>query len=562
MLVGDLYTPKLLEITADRTNLGETGETYLVSDDTTLLTPLRNSETLLPGRDMISAQAINQLGVDITFGSMQYDSYQDRTVIGTKAYFPELGASMFTEQEQAEATSAINFALTLDVVISIIALVVATSFAVVLTRNISIPIRELSETASQVSRGELESLQPIDRDDEIGELSRSLSEMTNQILQTSQNLEKIVAERTAVLERRSTYLETTAEIGKAITNIRDLDDLLSTVSHLISEKFGFYHVGVFIIDPSKEYAVLRASNSEGGWRMLAREHKLKVGEQGIVGYVTGSGRSRIQQQVVGEESVYYDNPDLPLTKSEMALPLISAGEILGALDVQSVEEMAFSEEDINVLQVLADEVAVAINTTNLFQQLQESLETERRVFGQITQDGWNDILNLQQSNPGYKANRSGVQVISSLNLPDSHEETAYKNTVVGELDNETESYPLSVPIKVRGGYTVALIDTHKPISSGPWTKEEIAVLEGVGEQLGVALENARLFEETQRSAQRERIAADLSGKIWASTDIDTILQTAVRELGSALSASEGSISLSLAEGLGETDNSNDRAGDA
>ena len=184
VLVGDLYTPKLLEITADRTNLGETGETYLVSQDSTLLTPLRNSENLLPGRDMISTQAINQQADDITFGSMQYDSYENRTVIGTAAYFPELGASMFTEQEQTEANSAINFALTLDVIISIIALVGATSFAVVLTRNISIPIRDLSETASQVSKGELESLQPIDRDDEIGELSRSLSEMTNQILQT------------------------------------------------------------------------------------------------------------------------------------------------------------------------------------------------------------------------------------------------------------------------------------------------------------------------------------------------------------------------------------------
>ena len=100
--------------------------------------------------------------------------------------------------------------------------------------------------------------------------------------------------------------------------------------------------------------------------MLAREHKLRVGEQGIVGYVTGTGRPRIQQQVVGEDSVYYDNPDLPLTKSEMALPLAISGEILGALDVQSIEAGAFSDEDIAVLQTMADQIAVAIDNAHLF----------------------------------------------------------------------------------------------------------------------------------------------------------------------------------------------------
>jgi GAF domain-containing protein/HAMP domain-containing protein len=468
---------------------------------------------------------------------------------------------MVLEQDQSEAFESINFAITVDVIISIITLVAAISFATVIARNLSNPIKSLSETASKVSRGELDAIQPIKREDEIGELSQSLSEMTAQMVQTSLTLEKTVAERTAELERRATYLEATAEIGRAITDIRKLEDLLTVVAHLISDKFGFYHVGIFIIDQKKEYAELKAANSEGGWRMLAREHKLKVGEQGIVGYVTGTGRPRIQQQVAGEDSVYYDNPDLPLTKSEMALPLKISGEILGALDVQSVEEQAFSDEDINVLQVLADEVAVAINNTNLFQQLQDSLETERRVFGQITQNAWSSILAKQERGLGYKADNTGIQLVSDVNLPGSQEALMHGKTVEGPPDTQTQSYPLSVPIKVRGGMTVAVIETQKPIANGQWTREEITILESVGEQLGVALENARLFEETQRSAQRERIAADLSSKIWASTDVDTILQTAVKELSSALSASEGSISLTLGEELRGPDNSHDGVGE-
>ncbi|MEN8242126.1 MAG: GAF domain-containing protein [Chloroflexota bacterium] len=558
VLVGNLNIDRLLDIVTDTTNLGETGETFILSDSSLLLTPLRFSDSYKPGEDTLDIRAA---GLTLDQSSMQYSNYRNQTVIGSRSELPQIGAAMYIEQELSEAYSSINFALTLDAIITIIALVVSISFAVVLARNIATPIRELSETASLVSSGELESIRPIDREDEIGELSRSLSEMTAQIIQTTQNLEKTVAERTAVLERRSNYLETSAEIGQAITNIRNLEDLLNTVAHLISERFGFYHVGIFIIDSAKEFAELRAANSEGGWRMLAREHKLRVGEQGIVGFVTGTGKSRIQQQVAGGDSVYYDNPDLPLTKSEMALPLAIAGDILGALDVQSVEEEAFSEEDINVLQVLADEVAVAINNTMLFQQLQQSLETERRIFGQITQEGWSALLNQQQSNQGFRADQSGVQVLSEASFLAS-EGLSDQVTTIGALDQESQAYPLSVPIKVRGGYTVAMIETHKPVASGQWTEEEITVLEGVGEQLGVALENARLFEETQKSAQRERIAADLSGKIWASADIDTILQTAVRELGTALNASEGSISLTLLDELGETENPIDRAGEA
>lgn len=562
VLVGELYIPKLLEIIDDQSTLGETGEAYLINSDAVLLTPLRYSETSLPGSTEIDYLAGSFNLNDIETSIKQYSNYGDREVIGSYTWLPELNAAMILEQNRSEAFETINTAITVEIVISIITLVAAISFATVIARNISNPIRNLSETASKVSKGELESILPIQREDEIGELSRSLSEMTEQMAQTSLTLEKTVEERTAELERRATYLEATAEIGRATTNIRNLEDLLTAVSHLISDKFGFYHVGIFIIDQKKEYAELKAANSEGGWRMLAREHKLRVGEQGIVGYVTGTGRPRIQQQVAGEDSVHYNNPDLPLTKSEMALPLKISGEILGALDVQSVEEQAFSDEDVNILQVLADEVAVAINNTNLFQQLQESLEAERRIFGQVTQQAWSSVLADQERTLGYRADNTGIQLISEVKLPESQEALQYGKTVQGNPDQQSQSYPLSVPIKVRGGMTVAILETQKPLANGSWTKEEITILESVGEQLGVALENARLFEETQRSAQRERIAADLSSKIWASTDVDTILQTAVKELSSALRASEGAISLTLNEELQEPENSHDGAGEA
>jgi len=433
-------------------------------------------------------------------------------------------------------------------------LAVTVTIAFNTARNFSQPIKTLSSSAAKVRAGELEQMEPIEREDEIGELSQTLSEMTGQLIQTTTNLEKTVAERTDVLERRAKYLETTFQISRALTSIYDVDDLLNTVSHLISENFGFYHVGVFILDDNQEHAVLRAANSEGGWRMLAREHKLKVGEQGIVGFVTGSGQPRIQQQVVGDDNVHFKNPDLPLTRSELALPLKIGEVIFGALDVQSTEEEAFTDEDVRVLQVLADSVSVAIQNTRLVQQLQEGIETERRIYGEVTREAWTSLFKRKSSQLAFRSDRSGTTATTTPLTAIGKQAFSQGKSVIPELDQDKNVYPIAVPVRVRGGVTVAVIETQKTKSAGPWTREEINVLESVSEDLGIALENARLVEETQRKAQRDRIAAELASKIWASSDVDNILQTAVRELGSALQVSRGSIQLAMPEESSEQKN--------
>lgn len=449
---------------------------------------------------------------------------------------------------QNSRTSNLQF-LELNVIVSstiaIITLGVTITIAINTARNISNPIQTLSQETSKVWRREIEEIEPLDREDEIGELSITLSMMTRELLDTTENLENIVAERTRILERRAKYLETTSQISSAITGIYELDNLLNTVVHLISDNFGFYHVGIFLLDDTQDYAVLRAASSEGGWRMLSREHKLQVGKQGIVGYVTGTGEPRVQQQVVGDESVHYNNPDLPLTKSEMALPLMVGNEILGALDVQSVEEQAFSEEDVSALQVLADSVAVAIQNTRLVQQLQESLQTERRIYGDITREAWKSILSQQETLPAFRSDLSGTQLVTSPTSSTGKKALDTGKTSLGDPDEENPFYSIAVPVRARGGTLVGVIETKKPIDYGEWSKEEILILETVSSELGLALENARLFEDTQRKAQKDRIAAELASKIWASSDFENILKTTVRELGSALQVSRGTIRLTV-----------------
>jgi GAF domain-containing protein/HAMP domain-containing protein len=552
VMVAEVNIISLNEILTGADNLGETGEAYLVSADNILLTQVQDAETYSPGSSFITTPGVTFVTRSKVSDSGLFTNYLDKHVIGVYHWLPELNVVLAVEKNQSEAFRNFRSLLLTDITIVAVIIVISIGIAFRITRNILDPLHTITEKTKQFAAGETNTIEVIQRTDEIGELSIALNQMANQFIETMTHLEDIVVERTQTLDQRAVYFEAVAEIGQATTGIHELDNLLTTITHLISDKFGFYHIGIFLIDEAGEYAVLRATNSDGGWRMLARNHKLKIGEQGIVGYVTGTKKPRIQQRVVGDDSVYFDNPDLPMTQSEMALPLIIGGELLGALDIQSTVEEAFKDEDIAVLQVLADEVAIAINNTRLFEQLQASLELERKLYGDLTKEGWTNIQQEAKGSLNVKSDESGVRVIDSNIRAESNLAILEGITVQSELSDDGQKYPISVPIKARGGVVVAVLETYKPVDSGPWLSQEIKVLEAIGEQLGIALENARLFEETQRLAQREAISAEVVSRIWASTNIDIILQTAIQELGRALNISKGAIRLNFPQ-VGDAD---------
>jgi GAF domain-containing protein len=400
----------------------------------------------------------------------------------------------------------------------------------------------MAGTAQKITGGDWSLSFSYTRQDEIGLLAGAFRGMTNQLKDIISSLEERITERTHLLERRARYLEAATEIGHAASQVPDMDILLTQATHHISQRFGFYHVGIFLLDQAGEYAVLRASNSEGGWKMLTRGHRLKVGSQGIVGYVTGTAQPRIALNV-GEDAVHFDNPDLPETRSEMALPLKVGKTLLGALDVQSQEIDAFSQEDASVLTVLANQVAMAIHNAHLLEKVEASLEAERRAYGQLNIASWSETLKYR-SGIAFRSDTEGIHEAETTFSGLSQQATQTGLTIVG---NQTDNhYPLAVPVISRN-VVVGVLDTFKIVEKGPWTPNEIQLIENVAEQLGIALENARLFEETQRKARHERTVANVTSQVWASTDIETILKTAVAELSRALNASEGVIQLNLSD---------------
>ncbi len=361
----------------------------------------------------------------------------------------------------------------------------------------------------------------------IGSLDEALErarQQAGELEQQREQLEETVEARTQDLTRRTRYLEATAAVARDTASLLDLERQLARIVSLVSEQFGFYHTGIFLLDPAREWAVLEAASSEGGQRMLARNHRLQLGV-GIVGYVVEQGEPRVALDV-GEDAVFFDNPDLPNTRSEMALPLRARGEIIGALDVQSIEPAAFREEDVAVLQTLADQVAVAIYNTRLFQQVQESLDAERRAYGQMSREAWQELVRAE-TGLGFISDVRDTVPAPDLWRPEMR--TALRTGEITPFDNGAR---LAIPIKVRD-QVVGVIDGCKPDDTA-WTEEEIDLLQTLTDQLGVALESARLYRDTQRRAERERLVADITAKVRASSDVENIMQTAVRELGKAM----------------------------
>ncbi len=403
---------------------------------------------------------------------------------------------------------------------------VSIAAAALIAQAIARPVIRLTGIAQIVQQGDLNVNVPVRSEDEIGLLSLVFNDMTAQLRQTLTSLEQRVVERTEELaltskqaEGRAAQLETIADIARAVATERDPDQLLPLITRTISERFGFYHVGIFLVDKEKEYAVLRAANSEGGQRMLARRHQLKVGQQGIVGFVTSQGQPRVALDV-GQDAVFFNNPDLPQTRSEIGLPLKVGETTIGALDVQSVQPSAFHDEDVAILATLADQVAIAIENARLFQSTNQALDELQAVQRQYLRERWLSRTEGKLT-PGFVYEHGQVKPMEILDK------------------QQASATPLSVPINLRGE-VIGTIDLQKMHTDTHvehvWTEEEMKLASAVAEQVGLALENARLIEETQQRAEREALVAQITNRLRASNDPQLILQTAVVELKQALRA--------------------------
>lgn len=420
------------------------------------------------------------------------------------------------------------------------------------TRTITNPLQELTRVAEEISGGNLQASASIDSLDEVGTLAETINHMTGQLRDTYGNLERRIAERTVDLELsrrqsevRATQLLAIGEISKIINSEQDLNILLPLITRLVSERFNFYHTGIFLLDQSKQYAVLQAANSLGGQEMLKRGHKLKVGESGIVGYVAKAGVPRIALDV-GQDAVFFNNPDLPETRSEVALPLKVRDQIIGVLDVQSEKPGEFTSEDLNIFSILADQVAIAIENTRLLEQTQRALDELRAAYQQNLQEGWKSFSQDEGIIGYYQSTSGGRKLTHPINTDEINQAMYRGEVLVFHADGKTNEPTLVVPIKLRE-QIIGVMHIKAPAKDRQWTTSEVNLTEAVSERLSLALENARLIQESQKQVIKEQTIGDITGKIGSSINLENVLLTAVEELGRSIPGSEVTIKLKSEE---------------
>jgi GAF domain-containing protein/HAMP domain-containing protein len=410
------------------------------------------------------------------------------------------------------------------------------------------PVSKLAQSAQAFTTGKFDQRVDIHTGDEIGDLANTFNSMADEIQSLIGSLEKRVEERTRDLEaerqqseKHARELVTVGEISKLINSEQRLENLLSLITRLVSERFGFYHVGIFMVDESRQFAILQAANSEGGRNMLKREHKLRVGESGIVGYVAKFGAPRIALDV-GLDAVFFNNPDLPNTRSEMALPLKLRDEVIGVLDVQSEEPGIFTDEDANTLGILADQIAIAIENARLFAKTRESLSELQSMYRQNLQEGWRTFIR-EEAAAGYHQSVGGGKKLTQPITTDEIQEAMYRGDVMQlHADGKTQESILVVPIKLRG-QVIGVMRVKAPTKDRQWTGAEVNLAEAVSERLSLALDNARLLQESQQRAIKERTISEITGKIGSSINLENVLLTAVEELGRTIPGSEVIINL-------------------
>ncbi|MBN2471521.1 MAG: GAF domain-containing protein [Anaerolineae bacterium] len=333
-----------------------------------------------------------------------------------------------------------------------------------LSRYLVQPINEAAEIADRIAQGDLDLRIPVRREDETGRLAGAINSMTTRLVANLAAIEDRFTERTRDLEVAS-------EIANIAVGVNDVETLLSTAVNLIRDRFGFYHVQVFLVDDRRENANLVASTGEAGQKLLDLNWSLGVGSESVIGRVAMDGEAVIALDTEGAAVVHRPNPHLPNTRSEMALPMRYRGEIIGALDIQSTYANAFTQEETRIFEVLANQLAIAVSNTRQMEETQRQMQRVEELNRRLTRDAWDEHM---QEDPQL---RRFIAADAAEALPGT----------------------ISTPIAVLGE-VIGTLDT-TPGDDTPLTGDELALIRAVAERVSLAVENARLVTQTQRSLQ-------------------------------------------------------------
>lgn len=411
------------------------------------------------------------------------------------------------------------------------ALIVTVVGGYLLTRSLAAPIGHLKDVVRRVREGDRAARAWVYLRHEIG----AVGHMLNDLLDERERLETaLVAQeesRESERARRLRDIQLTSSVGDVISLAADERELSHRIVDLVHEHYSLYFVGIYLVDTSGRWVVLQAGTGEAGKQLLARGHRLPIGV-GVAGACVAGGRQRIERDLSSVER--RDADVLPYARSEVAVPLRSRGRVIGALVALSYQSDTFDEELVLALQTIADQVGVAIDSIRLSNESEATSERLRKAYGELSRRAWQEALGTR-AGYGYEARTTGVEALDATppdHWDDGLRQAWQRDRVVSETREEdygVQTQTLAIPVRARGE-VIGVLDVAKLAEEGAWTALEREQLSGLADQLGQALENARLYEVTQRSALEQEMIGQATRRMRETLSVDTVLQTAVREL--------------------------------
>jgi GAF domain-containing protein len=371
------------------------------------------------------------------------------------------------------------------------------------------------------------------------------------------------------LEKVAARFQAAARLSHAASSILSLDELLPQVVELIRAEFDYYYVGIFLTDENREWAVLQAGTGEAGRQMVERGHQLRIGNESMIGWCTANRQARIALDV-GQEAVRFVNPLLPDTRSEMALPLLSRGRVIGAMTIQSAQPAAFSEEDITILQTMADQLANAIENARLFEERERRI-TELAVVNKVGQalasaleldelfemvhqqvgrlfdttnfylatyeegsDKWTSAFHLEggEKQPlaqySIEAGLTGyiIRNRQALLFRSVEDIVTFIESQGAEALGEMARSWLGVPL-ISADKLVGVMAIQNYEHENLYGKQDLALFSTVGAAVANALDNQRLLEEARRRAQQLEAINEVGQALTSVLDLDAVLRQIV-----------------------------------
>ncbi len=534
----------------DQLKVGNTGYAYVVDAQGDLIA-YRDTAIVLRGENLMQIGEVAQfvhnptLLSDVTPDLVSYTGLNGSTVVGTYAPLGTPQWAVVIELPWREAYQDV-IALGLQSLAIILGIaILAGLIGALVARQSAAPLVELSNVADEVAKGNMSSQAKTSGPTEVVNLAVAFNSMTGQLRDLINTLEERIEERTNELsiantknERRATQFEAVAQLARTIASRQDLDKLLANIVEVISGKFNYDHVGIFLNDDASEYTILSAASSENGRRLFDRGYKLKIGSSDIVASVANTGHPRVAQDL---RETPADLTAFPETRSQLAIPLKSGEKVLGVIDAQSNTSGSFDQTDIEIFSILSDQIAIAIQNATLFRETQAALSESQILYGTVIKQAWK--INTQGiSDLGYRfAGHLPTRLVKPITSPEAYSAMESGDIVVTPHDQTKGDNTLAVPLKLRGEI-IGVINITMPVGL-EIGEDEIDIVRTAAERIALALENSSLLDDSQRRAVRERTIGEMSARIGAGTEIDAILKTAVRELGSQMGGVQISVEI-------------------